>query len=132
MGERGVGWLTHHIGVVQRVGVVEAFDGTENGGAAGQPEEKGGGLQDEGALGVVEVELLGVVAAEVADEVDGEDAAADEVEAGRQHGVPETLRVRLNWWCRGNMDVHHGDDDDELLDVVVSAKTWFRVFVDLP
>lgn len=88
--ERGAGW-TYHIGVVQCVGVVEAFDGAENGGTTGEPEEKGGRLKDEGALGVVEVELLGVVAAEVADEVDGEDTAADEVEAGRQDGVPETL-----------------------------------------
>lgn len=116
--ERGEGGGTHHIGVVQRVGVVEAFDGAEDGGAPGEPEEKGGRLQDEGALGVVEVELLGVVAAEVADEVDGEDAAADEVEAGGQHGVPETLGICLDWGCRGDVDVHHGDDDDELVEVV--------------
>ena len=83
-------------------------------------------MLDEGPLVVVQVELLGIVAAQVARHVDEESDAAEKVDDGGENGVIEALGPGLRWRDGGCVHPHAYDCCRELGGGVrrVSGKTW--------
>lgn len=106
---------TYHIGVVQSIRISPALNLSEYCRPSRQPEEEHHGLENQRSLVVVEVKLLGVVAAEVAKQVDEQDYGAEEIQDGGKNGMPESLGVdfsRRHWGC---VDVHRAGRGDELV-----------------